>query len=84
MEEYRFRESDGDRYLIPIEEVKQFDWLCGLVEDFENQEYSIDSKQEKEIYEEHIYSIFDQQFSQYIVEGELFDIPLFINKKDLE
>lgn len=70
---YRFRSIDGDNYLIPADLVELFDSMEHRLMD------SVDDVDE-------FYAIcqeFDEQFSQYKIEGNITSIELWINPDEL-
>lgn len=70
---YYFREND-ERYLIPEDKIEKFDELCEKLEDLD---YVSDEYNE-------CTDMLNNDFSQYVVEGELQEIKLFINPQNLE
>lgn len=69
--EYRLKHNDSDYYLIPVE----------LVDDFNKRVDKIDFFIE---YSENWYvqiDMFNNQFSRYKIEGNLFDLQLYLKEQ---
>jgi len=71
--EYRLKQYDDDYYLIPIELVDDYYFRIKEIEDLE--EYSEDWYINIDL--------FNNQFSEYIAEGELFDLPLYLKETNI-
>lgn len=67
-----FRSDDGDNYIIPASEIKEFDKLRDQIEDEEDNDTRWD-----------LYDKVSSLYSKYLVEGDLYEIELYVNLKDV-
>lgn len=70
MNPYYFRQDNGEFFLIPADQINEFD---ELVKEIENTEFGADKMDE-------LCESFDVDFLQYKKEGDMFDIKLYLEE----